>query len=54
MPGNPETLDGYLKKHVARQTANYVAVLLARANVVDLSTERPGHVRLSPSWHSAE
>ena len=52
--GNPETLDWYLKKHVARQTANYVAVLLARANVVDLSTERPARVRLSPAWHSPE
>jgi hypothetical protein len=45
--GNPETLDWYLKQHVARQTANYVAVLLARAKVVDLITERPARLRLS-------
>jgi hypothetical protein len=50
--GNPETLDWYLKQHVARQTANYVAVLLARAGVVDLITERPARVRLSSAWNS--
>lgn len=44
---NPETLDWYLKQHVARQTANYVAVLLHRAGVVDLITDRPARVRLS-------
>lgn len=48
--GNPETLDWYLKQYVARQTANYVAVLLHRAGVVDLITERPARVRLSSNW----
>lgn len=45
--GNPNTLDWYLKQHVARQTANYVAVLLNRAGVLDLETKRPARVRLS-------
>jgi hypothetical protein len=29
LAGNPNTLDWYLKQHVPRQTANYVAVLLS-------------------------
>lgn len=45
--GNPNTLDWYLKQHVARQTTNYVAVLLNRAGVLDLETKRPARVRLS-------
>lgn len=50
--GNPATLDWYLKQHVRRQTANYVAVLLARAKVVELMTATPARVRLSPSWNT--
>jgi hypothetical protein len=49
--GNRGTLDWYLKQHVARQTANYVAVLLHRAGVVDLITERPARIRLSSTWN---
>lgn len=52
--GNPETLDWYLKQHVRRQTANYVAVLLHRAGVVDLITDRPARVRLSSTWNFVE
>jgi hypothetical protein len=43
-------LDGYLKSWVKRQAANYVAVVLERAGVVELSRERPAHVRLTKSW----
>jgi hypothetical protein len=45
--GKPGTFDEYMKAHVQRQTANYVAALLARAGVVELSAERPAHVRLA-------
>ena len=45
--GNPGTLDWYLKQHVTRQTANYIAVFLARAGVLELSAERLARVRLS-------
>lgn len=43
-------LDGYLKSWIKRQTANYVALVLERAGVVELSRERPAHVRLISSW----
>ena len=50
--GNPDSLDWYLKQHVPRQTANYVAVLLARVGVLDLDIARPARVRLSPRWNA--
>jgi hypothetical protein len=50
--GNPDTLDWYLKQYVTRQTANYVAVLLSRAEVLELRAERPARVRLSSAWSS--
>ena len=40
-------LDGYLKRWIKRQAANYVAVVLERAGVMELSRERPARVRLS-------
>lgn len=40
-------LDGYLKSWIPRQTANYVAVVLERAGVVELDRERPARVRLA-------
>lgn len=43
---DPTTLDGYLKGCLKRQTADYVAVLLERAGIVDLRRARPAHVRL--------
>jgi hypothetical protein len=46
LAGNPGTLDEYLKNRVPRQTANYVAVLLARAGVVELDGAMPARVRL--------
>ena len=39
-------LDGYLKGWIKRQTANYVAVVLERAGIVELDRERPAQVRL--------
>lgn len=44
--GDPTTLDGYLKKCIKRQTADYVAVVLERAGLVELDRERPARVRL--------
>lgn len=43
-------LDGYLKRWIKRQTANYVAVVLERAGVLDLDRERPAQVRLTDRW----
>ena len=40
-------LDGYLKRWIKRQTANYVAVVLERAGVLELDRERPAQVRLT-------
>ena len=40
-------LDGYLKGWIKRQTANYVAVVLERAGVLELDRERPAQVRLT-------
>ena len=45
--GNPGTLDAYLKSCLKRQTADYVAVILERAGLVDLDRDRPARVRLS-------
>jgi hypothetical protein len=39
------TLDGYLKRCIKRQTANYVAVVLERAEVVELDRQTPARVR---------
>jgi hypothetical protein len=44
--GGQDTLDGYLKGFIKRQTANYVAVVLERAGVVELDRGRPARVRL--------
>jgi len=40
-------LDGYLKRWIKRQTANYVAVVLERAGILELDRERPAQVRLT-------
>jgi hypothetical protein len=45
--GNPGTLDGSLKNCLKRQTADYAAVVLELAGVVELDRETPAHVRLS-------
>ena len=44
--GNPGTLDGYLKDSLNRSAANYIAVILERAGLVELDRERPMRVRL--------
>ncbi len=41
------TFDGYMKSHVNRATANYVARLLEEANVVEIDRGRPARVRLA-------
>lgn len=41
----PDTLDGYLKRHLKRAAAGYVAVMLTQAMVVDLG-RFPLRVRL--------
>lgn len=45
--GNPGTLDAYLKRCLKRQTADYVAVVLERAGIVELDRERPARIRLA-------
>jgi hypothetical protein len=49
---NPDTttLDGHLKQYVSRETANWVAVLLERAGVLELDRSRPVKARLSPPF----
>lgn len=44
--GNPGTLDGYLKSHIKRQAADYVAVVLERARLVEVNRDRPATLRL--------
>jgi hypothetical protein len=44
--GKPGTLDSYLKKWIKVQVANYVAVVLEQAHVVELDRDRPARVRL--------
>lgn len=41
------TFDGYMKAHVNRGTANYVAALLERAGVVEIGRGRPTRIRLA-------
>lgn len=49
---NPDTstLDGHLKQYVSRETANWVAVMLERAGVLELDRSRPVRARLSPTF----
>lgn len=49
---NDRGLDGYLKGWIKRQTANYVAVVLERAGVVELNRDRPAQVRLADCWYA--
>jgi hypothetical protein len=44
--GDTATLSGYLKQHVYRETANWVAVVLAEAGVLELDRNRPIRARL--------
>lgn len=43
--GDVGTLDGYLKRHIKRATAGWVAVLLEEAGVVDVDRARPAQVK---------
>ena len=45
--GNPGTFDAYLKRHIKRQVADYVAVVLERARLVELNRERPARLCLT-------
>lgn len=45
------TLDAYLKQHVNRATAGWVAVLLERAGVLHIDRNPPATVRLADDWH---
>jgi hypothetical protein len=40
------TLSGYLKQFVSRETANWVAVVLDKAGVIELDLSRPVSARL--------
>jgi hypothetical protein len=42
----PDTLDGYLKGHINRPTAAWVAVLLEKARVARIVRTRPARIRL--------
>jgi len=42
------TLDGYLKRHVNRLTAGWIAALLEKAGVVAIDRTRPAHVSVVP------
>ena len=44
------TLSGYLKQFVYRETANWVAVVLAKAQVIELDRSRPISARLRPEF----
>jgi hypothetical protein len=44
------TLDGYLKRHIKRATAGWVAALLERAKVVQIDREQPSKVRLASGF----
>jgi hypothetical protein len=46
------TLDGYLKQHVNRLTAGWVAALLERAGVVAIDRTRSATVRVATDWRS--
>jgi hypothetical protein len=45
--GNPGTFDAYLKSHIKRQVADYVAVVLERGRLVELNRDRPASLRLT-------
>ena len=45
-----DTLSGFLKQFVSRETANWVAVVLAEAEVLDLDRRRPIRARLRPEY----
>jgi hypothetical protein len=44
------SLDAYLKRHIKRATAGWVAVVLERAGVIDIDRARPASVQLRDGW----
>lgn len=44
------SLSGYLKQFVYRETANWVAVVLERAGILELDRGRPVRARLHAGW----
>lgn len=48
----PGTLDGYLKEHVDRLTAGWVAALLEKAGVAVIERSRPAYLRVAPTRSS--
>jgi len=44
--GDQDALDGYLKRYIKRQTADYIAVVLERAGLIELDRGRPARVSL--------
>ncbi len=44
------TLDAYLKKCLKRSTANWVAEVLRRAGVVEISAATPVSLKLNAGW----
>ena len=47
--GMPNTFDEYMKKYIKRATANYIAVVLKKADIVEIDRRRPLRIRLKPS-----
>jgi hypothetical protein len=43
----PGTLDGFLKSHVNRLTAGWVAAVLEKAGVIEIERTRPAYVKLA-------
>ncbi len=44
------TLSGYLKQYTSRETANWVAVVLEQASVLELDRERPVTARVAAGY----
>ena len=51
--GKAGTLDAYLKGCINRATANWIAVVLETAGVVEIDRGRPLRVRLKPGFRGA-
>ena len=49
---DPSTLDGYLKRHIKRATAGWVAAVLEHAGVVEIDRGRPARFRLNAGFTS--
>jgi hypothetical protein len=53
MTGDPQTLSGHLKQYVSRETANWVAVTLEAAGVLEVDRSRPVRARLRDDFAAA-